>query len=225
MKKNLQNEELDRIGSELLKAARLPEEEVEKIAVAPHLFGSVKTRIEMKRSHRESNGWANIAVWKWQKAGIAFGVVAAFVVGAFGLLMLNQKSSPDTAKEISPLTEPGSTSRVKEIITEPATTSVTAVKAKITVQRTSLKNTSAVKVRAAKRQPRFEREEVSEYYALTYTGEMQAGDDGQIIRVELPRASLFAMGIDIPVENAAAKIKADLLVGPDGVMKAVRLVN
>jgi len=36
---------------------------------------------------------------------------------------------------------------------------------------------------------------------------------------------MFAMGINVPVENEVIKVKADLLIGSDGVMKAVRLVR
>ena len=77
-----------------------------------------------------------------------------------------------------------------------------------------------------KRQPQVEREEVGEFYALTYAGgEDDQDEGGQIVRVTLPRSSLFAMGIDVPVENDTAKIKADLLLGSDGIMRAVRIVN
>jgi len=41
----------------------------------------------------------------------------------------------------------------------------------------------------------------------------------------MSRASLFAMGINIPLENGAEVVKADLLVGPDGVTRAVRLAK
>ncbi|HEX2639339.1 MAG TPA: hypothetical protein VHL50_02155, partial [Pyrinomonadaceae bacterium] len=70
-------------------------------------------------------------------------------------------------------------------------------------------------------------EDVGEFQAITYAGDASEMDDaGQIVRVELPRSSLYALGVDLPIENqAAAKIKADLLIGDDGVMRAVRVVN
>jgi hypothetical protein len=46
-----------------------------------------------------------------------------------------------------------------------------------------------------------------------------------LVRVELPRSSLVAMGVDPPAENDAQKVKTDLLIGSDGVMKAVRFVK
>jgi len=68
-------------------------------------------------------------------------------------------------------------------------------------------------------------EEVSEFYPITYTDNQDSNDGGQLVRVELPRSSIAAMGIDPPVENESPKVKTDLLIGSDGVMKAVRFVK
>jgi hypothetical protein len=40
--------------------------------------------------------------------------------------------------------------------------------------------------------------------------------------VELSPASLFAMGIDVQLENSTEKIPADLFIRADGVMTGVR---
>ena len=41
----------------------------------------------------------------------------------------------------------------------------------------------------------------------------------------MPRSALFAMGVNIPLENDAEVVKADLLVGTDGVTRAIRVVE
>jgi hypothetical protein len=48
---------------------------------------------------------------------------------------------------------------------------------------------------------------------------------GRVIRVDLPRASLISLGVNIPLENDKQIIKTDLLIGPDGVPRAIRLVE
>jgi hypothetical protein len=53
----------------------------------------------------------------------------------------------------------------------------------------------------------------------------EAALDGRVVRVEVPRAALFAMGVNIPLENGVRPIKADLLLGPDGTPRAIRLVE
>ena len=49
--------------------------------------------------------------------------------------------------------------------------------------------------------------------------------DGRVVRVEIPRAALFAMGVDVPLENGTRSVKADLLLGADGSPRAIRLVE
>jgi hypothetical protein len=63
-----------------------------------------------------------------------------------------------------------------------------------------------------------------EFYPISYGGsDTLAG--GRIVRVDLPRAQAFAMGIHVPLENDSDTVKADVIVGPDGVPRAVRLVK
>jgi hypothetical protein len=64
-----------------------------------------------------------------------------------------------------------------------------------------------------------------DFYAVSYTGDPSETGGGRIIRVELPRSALFAMGVNIPLENDSPTVKADLLVGRDGVTRAVRVLN
>ncbi|MBV9240986.1 MAG: hypothetical protein JO314_03165 [Acidobacteria bacterium] len=63
-----------------------------------------------------------------------------------------------------------------------------------------------------------------EFYPVSFAGnDTLAG--GRIVRVDLPRAQAFAMGLRIPLENDSDTVKADVIVGPDGVPRAVRLVR
>ena len=63
-----------------------------------------------------------------------------------------------------------------------------------------------------------------EFYAIS-GAEAADASGGRIVRVDLPRASLFAMGINVPLENDSDTVKADILIGPDGVTRAIRLVK
>ena len=50
--------------------------------------------------------------------------------------------------------------------------------------------------------------------------------DGHVVRAEIPRSSLVAMGVvDLPIEGSNEKIKTDLLVGSDGVVRGIRIVK
>jgi hypothetical protein len=65
-----------------------------------------------------------------------------------------------------------------------------------------------------------------EFIPVTYTGDLnETVRGGRVVRVEMSRASLFAMGLNVPLENGSETVKADLLIGPDGVTRGVRLAR
>jgi hypothetical protein len=69
------------------------------------------------------------------------------------------------------------------------------------------------------------REEVTtEFLPLTYGGLSQV-DDGQIVRIEVPRSALQSFGLPVNIERAGERVKADVLLGHDGVARAIRFVR
>jgi len=67
-------------------------------------------------------------------------------------------------------------------------------------------------------------ETVSEFIPLTELADATAISSGTIVRVEMPRASLIAMGLPLNAERAHETVKADIVVGDDGLARAIRLV-
>src|SRR6185369_14078066 len=76
--------------------------------------------------------------------------------------------------------------------------------------------------RMTKRAPASET--VSEFIPLTELADATAISSGTIFRVEMPRASLIAMGLPLNAERAHETVKADIVVGDDGLARAIRLV-
>jgi hypothetical protein len=63
------------------------------------------------------------------------------------------------------------------------------------------------------------------FIALTYN-HSDASEGGLVVRVNVPRSTLTAMGLPANAGgNGSEQVKADLLVGDDGVAKAVRFVS
>jgi hypothetical protein len=50
-------------------------------------------------------------------------------------------------------------------------------------------------------------------------------DGGQVMRVELPRSALMSFGLPMDMERAAERVKADVVVGNDGLARAIRFVR
>ncbi len=65
----------------------------------------------------------------------------------------------------------------------------------------------------------------SEYIPLTYLASATAMDTGTIVRVQLSRAALMRLGLPISVEGSSDSIRADVVIGDDGVARAIRLVQ
>ncbi|HJQ24972.1 MAG TPA: hypothetical protein VKA60_13730 [Blastocatellia bacterium] len=67
-------------------------------------------------------------------------------------------------------------------------------------------------------------ETVTEFIPLTTLADATAMHSGTVLRVEVPRASLIAMGLPLNAERAHETVKADIVVGDDGLARAIRLV-
>jgi hypothetical protein len=67
-------------------------------------------------------------------------------------------------------------------------------------------------------------ETVTDFIPLTELADATAISSGTIVRVEMPRASLIAMGLPLNAERAYQTVKADIVVGDDGLARAIRLV-
>ena len=65
----------------------------------------------------------------------------------------------------------------------------------------------------------------SEYLPLTYLATATAMDTGTVVRVRLSRAALVSLGIPVNIESQSDSVRADIVVGDDGVARAIRLVQ
>lgn len=65
----------------------------------------------------------------------------------------------------------------------------------------------------------------TDFLPLGYTSPMNLQDGGQVMRVELPRSALAGFGLPVNMERVNERVKADVLVGPDGQARAIRFVR
>ena len=218
--KDLQDKELDRIGIDLVKAGQIADGQIEGIIASPDMFRSITQRIaahdKPSISKRRFSWPSNLRL-----SLAAYGLLAVVLFGAILASIFERKpTNPPTAKVpvhdqpdriIQPFVVPHSTKEVRN----------DDVKDQPVAQHAVLRS----RERTPERHRKVLTEEVSEFYPLT-TSTDDDEDGGQIVRVRLPRAALLSMGVESPFENApGSKIKTDLLIGSDGVMKAVRFVK
>ncbi|MBS1789244.1 MAG: hypothetical protein JST85_16075 [Acidobacteria bacterium] len=63
------------------------------------------------------------------------------------------------------------------------------------------------------------------YIPLSYAAGSATPDQSLVVRVNVPRTTLIAMGLPLSAERGSEMVKADLRVGIDGVPLAIRLIR
>lgn len=70
-----------------------------------------------------------------------------------------------------------------------------------------------------------EPEITTDYIPIMNGGRLTPGDAGHVVRVELPRSALASFGLPVNADRAEARVKADVLMGEDGMARAIRFVR
>jgi hypothetical protein len=68
-------------------------------------------------------------------------------------------------------------------------------------------------------------EVATEFMPVGYLSVDALQDGGQIVRVELPRSALVKFGLPVNMDRYNERVKADVLVGLDGMAHAIRFVQ
>jgi hypothetical protein len=245
-KQNLQNKKLDQIGRNLLESVRIRGDEIDKIVATPQLFNSVRAKIKAEQTQRERKNFSvnhpSFIIWNWQNIGLAFGVLA-ILFGAMSLSFLvkqNLKVSPLVVSEIinpqielliapaeiQPLTQiveniPKFAKRQNAVANN--RTKVQIINSK---RKTLELRENTLKTKFVKHQANPEKENEEPFYTLTSAGNsIDNNEDFRIIRADLTRSQLFALGLNLTLDNENERIKTDLLVGSDNFPKAIRFVK
>jgi hypothetical protein len=69
------------------------------------------------------------------------------------------------------------------------------------------------------------KEIATDFFPLSYMSAASLQDGGQIVRVQLPRSALANFGLPVNMDRYNEKVKADVLVGVDGMARAIRFVQ
>jgi hypothetical protein len=239
MKKHeLQAERLDEAGRKLLEISRMQDGELERIVSAPHLFSAIKNRMEAEEKRQPARA-ARVfdlrAVFSFlarpnTAAAFAALLIAMFAFGGF-YIYSRQAASTQAAANIS---QPKMVKKPEQaaLASLPGDSgpSHAVAQPKAAVDRPAYRpepGTAKVSYRKktdARESTRYEPD--GEFYPLTFTGgSNEAAPGAQIVRVELPRSSLFSMGVDLPDADRTGTVKADLLISADGVARGFRLVR
>ena len=76
--------------------------------------------------------------------------------------------------------------------------------------------------RVLRRQPN---EMATGFFALPFAAPMSAEDAVQVVRVTLPRSAMRSVGLPVNEERLYERVPADVVLGEDGIARAVRFVK
>lgn len=68
-------------------------------------------------------------------------------------------------------------------------------------------------------------EVATEFIPLVHAGQYAPAEEGHLVRVEVPRSALASFGLPVNAEAPAGNVKADVLMGQDGIARAIRFVR
>lgn len=218
--------ELDELGRQVVIAGRPTDGEIDKIVSDPALYDGVLAKIaalQVRATPRRTRSFA------WKPAAVAAMVVALLsipMLAVFKFMGTNEVA----VRQPQPVPVVSDPRPFVPAPLYPPRTAEVEVPAAPIVRRAAMVTRSAEpsrpmpRIRKPALAPQPQAEAAFQPIGLQERAE-DAAIDGRIVRVEVPRATLFAMGVNLPIENGTRSVKADLLLGPDGSPRAIRLVE
>ena len=194
---------------------------------APQVKQSLMTAFAEQHQPAKTSFSFGLMGMRWSlTAGMAAIILTLAAVGIFW----NRKTPFNTANNGLPEIKAPMTQLPAIIQTENQ-----ADKAARTPDQKSAKKPLITKPRALPRLPRKGRSESGEtklaqqtkpeFFPLTYAANAKAVQNGMLMRVEVPKTTLIAMGIQVNERHANELIKAEVMMGDDGVAYGIRLIQ
>lgn len=225
MSKNIPDEKFDLLLKGLLDRSVADDSVVDDIADSPALWWNVQRRIEEQKDASRTP-WPPVRTFfRVLKYGVpAFAAIALMI----GIVFLYPWSDEHNTAELQQMTATkpvGSPDKVETAIAvqpEPINEIKTIthhkfVRAKAIRKASSLRSNVADPTLVAKKT-----EIKSDFIALSYARDAESG---QIVRVKVPSSMMVTLGLVATVEKPSALVDAEVIVGDDGLTRAIRFIH
>ncbi|HEY0457797.1 MAG TPA: hypothetical protein VGC97_01520 [Pyrinomonadaceae bacterium] len=242
MDRKLSDEQLDKITKNLLKDFAPDDKTLDEIAESPKLWWNVRSRIEAEKARREKS-W--LAAFRPQIP--AFGVLAILICGGLTILLLNSNRNSDAriaaqkpvknppeeiikkteeSANVAPLFNPETPeARVSKPVTAKVLAKSLQPKPKFIAKNQRSETTVKSPGNSSKREisPAVAVAETkTDFIALTYAANT---DSGQIVRVKVPSSMMVSLGLKTNVEKESELVSAEVVIGDDGLARAIRFIR
>ena len=185
------------------------------------------------------SGHAPARRWSWAKTVAVATLAAAASLALFVLVRpdappqphaQSAMAKPPEAKQSEPTEVTGGTTQevdkgfVGPQQSAPEVVKVAAPRASYT-SRPRATNISYTKPGGLARPAAYAQEVATEFIPLVQAGPYTQAEEGHLVRVELPRSALASFGLPVNAEATGGRVKADVLMGQDGIARAIRFVR
>lgn len=217
------NKRLDDVCAELLLAAKVSEDEIAATSGSSGLYEGLRLRIAdigARTSRRTSiyERWFNLyAALVERPRSLALATAAAILlvlaVSAFVLLPAapsREQVAQRSVETIAPTEQPHT--QVATQAEKPSSVHPVSNQQPRTTRR---------RAQAASRSG----EVATDFLPLTFVDDSRAQESGHVVRVKVPRSALIAFGVPMNMDRAGELITADVVVGYDGLARAIRFVQ
>ena len=229
MRKQLSDEQLDKLMQALISDAAADDGVVNEIADSPAVWWGVQRRIKAGKDSVRSPWPPRPKVWRW----LMIGVPAAAVLAISFFVMRPAKTPGNLADNITqpteirtfatpiveraPLIASESDTNDKPIV-KSARQTIAAPKFNAVSKRTFNGSNPTAKTVAKKDAEII----ATDFIALSYARDAESG---QIVRVKVPSSMMVTLGLVSTVEKPSRLVDAEIVVGDDGLTRAIRFIR
>jgi hypothetical protein len=217
-----QGDRLDAVCEELLQAVKVSEDEIAATATSSDLYEGLRLRIADigARSSRRTSvyerllGFYTTLVESPRSLALVTAAAILLLLAASAFVLLPGASSPEQRAGTQPVAQ-----------TSPPQNAIQADRRDNTE---SIKPASVSPRRISHRRRHADSrstEVATDFLPLTFVDDSRAQQSGHVVRVKVLRSALIAFGVPMNMERAGELITADVVVGEDGLARAIRFVQ
>lgn len=230
MKRNFTGTEVDRVIGQLIKDSRIDENELRDIAGSSQMWRTVQRQINDRKQTARLPWSPALAVKRWLMIGVPT-VAAAAVLVTF--LISTSTTDQTTARIEQPtVNKVGPTPEILPVVDNtkesvPASADVPDREIKTSSKKIAdvLKKPMLRKadtIASTRKQKTAATEISSDFIALSYA---RNPESGQLVRVKVPRSMMVSLGLVASVEQPTSLVDAEVVVGDDGLTRAIRFIR
>lgn len=228
MKKQVSDEQIDGLMRAVMGNAAVDDAIVNEIADSPAIWRNVQRQIDARKSVSKT-AWPPIAkFWQVLKFGVPALAALGLLIGIFVFQPQTERTETAGAQQNSstPTAELPAAAHAEpaapSILTPQIRTAVSVPRAETHRTLTRPATTRRKPIVTANTPATKTAEIKTEFIALSYARDAESG---QIVRVKVPSSMMVTLGLVSTVEKPANLVDAEVIVGDDGLTRAIRFIR